>query len=160
VIGNGQNTVADRDCRPLLATSGEQAAKLRAEIVVLLTVLRRRSGTLAAAPCQCAALLAGAPWRVVALAGRFGQALGCVGQLEDDLADREEDAAQGRQTLPLALAHLASGSVELGETASWVLIQRFQREALEALERLPLPPARKEILWTLFPEGVHSPAPC
>jgi len=40
-----------------------------------LAVMYRRSGTLVAAPCQCAALLAGAPWRVVALAGRFGRTL-------------------------------------------------------------------------------------
>ncbi len=113
---------------------------------VLLAVLRRRSGTLAAAPCQCAALLAGAHWPIVALASRLGQALGCAGQLEDDLADRQEDTCLGRQTIPLLLAHLSPGATELVETTSWVLIRRYQREAMAALERLPLPPARKEAI--------------
>jgi len=36
------------------------------------------------------------------------------------------------------------------ETTSWVLIRRYQREAMAALERLPLPPARKEAVWTLL----------
>ncbi len=79
-------------------------ARPDADHAAVLDVLRRRSGPLVAAPCQGAALLVGAPWRTVALAGHFGRALGCAAQLEDDRADCAEDARAGRTTLPLLLA--------------------------------------------------------
>ncbi len=120
---------------------------------VVLTVLRRRSGTLVAVPCQCAALLTGAPWRIVALAGRFGQALGCAVQLEDDLADRPVDECSGRKTIPVLLAEQTP---DLVDTITWVLIRRFQHEAAQALMRLPLAPPRTEALWTLLPPDLRT----
>ncbi len=124
-----------------------------------LAVIRWRSGALAAAPCQCAALLAGAPWRVVALAGRFGQALGCAAQLEDDLADRTEDARGGRATVPLLLAQLYPTEPDLVEAMTWVLVQGFLHDAAEALARLALlSPAypRTGALWTFLPSDLRA----
>ncbi len=123
----------------------------------VLAIMRRRSGTLVTAPCQCAALLAGAPWRVVALAGRFGHALGCAGQLEDDLADRVEDRSSGRKTLPIVLDHLYPSAPEVVEASTWVLIQRFLQEAARTLHRLPIG-TRTEPLWTLLPPAMHTPS--
>jgi geranylgeranyl pyrophosphate synthase len=121
----------------------------------VLAVMYRRSGTLVAAPCQCAALLAGTPWRVVALAGRFGRALGCAAQLEDDLADLAEDAQNGRKTLPIILARLYPDAPEMVEATTWVLMQRFAREAAQTLRRLPAH-IRTEPLWTLLPATARA----
>jgi len=120
-----------------------------------LAVLRYRSGTLTAIPCQCAAVLAGAPWRTVALAGRFGQALGCAAQLEDDLADRIEDERTGRKTLPTILTQLYPTTPELVEATTWVLIQRFLHEATQVVRRLPVP-VKTEPLWTVLPPTVRA----
>jgi len=120
-----------------------------------LAILHRRSGTLVAAPCHCAALLAGTPWRVVALAGRFGRALGCAAQLEDDLADLAEDAQNGRKTLPIILARLYPDAPEMVEATTWVLMQRFAREAAQTLRRLPAH-IRTEPLWTLLPATARA----
>ena len=117
----------------------------------VLAVLRRRSGGLVAATCQCAALLAGVPWRVVAHAGCFGRALGCAAQLEDDLADRAEDAINGRKTVPIALTALYPTEPELVEATTWTLIHRYLVEAALVLTRLPIDPARTEALWNLLP---------
>lgn len=122
----------------------------------VLAILRRRSGTLAAAPCQCAALLAGAPWRTVALAGRFGRAFGCAAQLADDLADRVEDEQSGKKTVPFLLAQLYPAAPELVEATTLVLIQRFLQEAAQALARLPIHRARTEVLWTLLPADARA----
>jgi len=124
-----------------------------------LAVMRWRSGALAAAPCQCATLLAGAPWRVVALAGRFGQALGCAAQLEDDLADQAEDARGGRQTVPLLLTQLYPTEPDLVEALTWVLVQGFLHDAAAALARLSLlSPAypRTGALWTFLPSDPRA----
>ena len=120
-----------------------------------LDVLRRRSGTLVAAPCQCAAVLAGAPWRVVALAGRFGAALGCATQLEDDLADRVDDARGGRQTIPTILMRLYPDDPDLADATAWVLMQRFLAEAARVLIRLSLY-IDTEPLWTLLPAELRA----
>lgn len=120
-----------------------------------LAVMRRRSGSLVAVPCQCAALLAGAPWRVVGLAGRFGQALGCAAQLEDDLADRADDLRTGRQTIPTLLARRHPDAPELVEATTWVLMQHFLEEAAAALHRLPVH-VRLDPLWTLLPATAHT----
>lgn len=147
-----------RACRGQLADDA-----LRANPVPLpddaLAVIRWRSGALAAAPCQAAALLAGAPWRVVALAGRFGQALGCAAQLEDDLADRAEDARGGRKTVPLLLAQLYPTEPDLVEAMTWVLVQGFLHDAAQALARLSLlSPAysRTGALWTFLPSELRA----
>lgn len=116
-----------------------------------LDVLRWRSGSLVAAPCQCAALLVGAHWRAVTLAGRFGHALSCAAQLEDDLADRAEDALTGRQTLPLLLARRHAADPALVEAAVWVLHRRFLALAADAIEQLSRQHAFSEVLWTLLP---------
>jgi len=126
-------------------------ARPDADHAAALDVLRRRSGSLVAAPCQCAALLVGAHWRAVALAGRFGHALGCAAQLEDDLADRAEDAGTGRITLPLLLARRHAADPALVEAAVWVLHRRFLTQAADAIERLPRQHAFSEVLWTLLP---------
>ncbi len=120
-----------------------------------LDVLRRRSGTLVAAPCQCAAVLAGAPWRVVALAGRFGAALGCATQLEDDLADRTDDARSGRKTLPTILVRLYPDDPDVVDATAWVLMQRFLAEAARVLIRLS-PYIDTEPLWTLLPAELRA----
>ena len=118
-------------------------------------VLRRRSGTLAAIPCQCAAVLAGAPWRTVALAGRFGQALGCAAQLEDDLADLGEDKQTGRKTLPTILARCYPDTPELVEATAWVLLYRFLEDAARIVRRLPTS-VRTESLWTFLPPALRA----
>jgi geranylgeranyl pyrophosphate synthase len=118
--------------------------------------LRQRSGTLVAVPCLCAALLAGAPWRTVALAGRFGRALGCAAQLEDDLADRAEDARGGRTTVPVLLAHLHPAAPHLVEATTWVLIRRYLREAAQGLWRLSPDQTRTEALWALLPTDLRA----
>lgn len=126
---------------------------------VLLKTLERRSGTLVAAPCQGAALLAGASWRLVALAGRFGRALGCAAQLEDDLADRTEDERGGRRTIPTRLARSYPDSVDLVEATTRVLIHRYFLDAARALERLPAPydaKDRTEALWKLLPPDLKT----
>jgi len=121
-----------------------------------LTVLRHRSGVLAAACCQCAAQLAGAPWRAVGLAGRFGCALGCAAQLEDDLADRIEDQCSGRQTVPVLLAHLYPSAPDVVEITTWVLIRRFLHEAAQVLTRLPADHGGTEALWRLLPASMRA----
>lgn len=126
---------------------------------VLLKILELRSGTLVAAPCQGAALLAGAPWRLVALTGRFGQALGCAAQLEDDLADRTEDEQNGRRTVPTKLTRSYPESPDLVEATTQVLIHRFLLKAARALERLPAPynvQERTEALWKLLPPDLKA----
>lgn len=126
---------------------------------VLLKMLERRSGTLAAAPCQGAALLAGASLRLVALAGRFGRALGCAAQLEDDLADRTEDERGGRRTIPTRLARAYPDSPDLVEATTRVLIHRYLLIAARALERLPAPydaKDRTEALWKLLPPDIRA----
>lgn len=120
-----------------------------------LAVLHRRSGSLVAAPCQGAVLLAGAPWRIVGLAGRFGQALGCAAQLEDDLADRADDLRTGRQTIPTLLARRHPNTPELVEATTWVLMQHFLEEAAAALHRLPAH-VRLDPLWTLLPTNARA----
>lgn len=127
-----------------LATKGE-----------VLGVLRRRSGTLGALPCQCATLLAGASPRLVALAGRFGRDLGCAAQLEDDLADRAVDAQGGRATLPTLLARRFPDDPELAEATAWVLMQQCLQGALHVIQRLP-GAIDTEPLWTLLPSGVRA----
>lgn len=126
---------------------------------VLLKVLERRSGTLVAAPCQGAALLTGASWRLVALAGRFGRALGCAAQLEDDLADRTEDEQGGRRTIPTKLTRTYPDSLDLVEATTQVLIHRFLLDAARALERLPASynaRDRTEVLWKLLPPDLRA----
>ncbi len=118
-------------------------------------VMRRRSGSLVAVPCQCAALLAGASWRIVGLAGRFGQALGCAAQLEDDLADRADDQRTGRQTIPTLLSRRQPDGPELVEATTWVLMQHFIEEAAAALQRLPAH-VRLDPLWTLLPADARA----
>jgi len=120
-----------------------------------LAVLRLRSGALIAAPCQCAAALTGAHWRVVALAGRFGSALGCAAQLEDDLADQAEDAHTGRKTVPILLAQTYPTDPEVVDTTTWVLMQRFLQGAARALIHLDAY-ARTEPLWTLLPAHLRA----
>jgi len=120
-----------------------------------LAVMRRRSGSLVAAPCQCAALLTGAPWRVVGLAGRFGQALGCAAQLEDDLADRADDLRLGRQTIPTLLTRRHPDAPDLVEATTWVLMQHFLEEAAAVLHRLPAD-MRLDPLWTLLPATARA----
>ncbi len=127
----------------------------RATQDVVLTIVRLRSGTLGAAPCHCAALLTGAPWRTVALAGRFGRALGCAAQLEDDLADRVDDLRSGRQTVPTMLVQLYPAAPELVEATTWVLIQRYLQEAVQAVQRLPAH-VRTEPLWAFLPPGMRA----
>jgi len=122
----------------------------------LFAVLRLRSGTLVAAPCQLAALLAGAPWRAVAVAGRFGDALGRAAQLEDDLYDMAEDERSGRKTVPLLLAQLHPDAPEVAEAATWVLIRRFQREAARMLTHPATDQTRTEALWTLLPPALRA----
>ncbi len=134
-----------------IALRGQPAASQDA----VLAVLRHRSGTLVAAPCHIAALLTGAPWRGVALAGRFGHALGCAAQLEDDLADQDEDERSGRKTVPLLLARLYPAAPEMVDATTWVVIRRFQREAAGMLTRLPGDYRRTEALWTLLPPALR-----
>jgi len=122
----------------------------------VLMVLRLRSGTLVAAPCQLAALLAGAPWRAVAVAGRFGDALGRAAQLEDDLADMAEDERGGRKTVPLLLAQLHPAAPEVAEATTWVLIRRFQRAAARMLTHPSIDQTRTEALWTMLPPALHA----
>lgn len=120
-----------------------------------LKILRWRSGELIALPCVCAAILAGARSPIVALARRFGRALGCAGQLEDDLADRADDAMSGRKTLPLLLGEIGAGDRELAEVATTVLTHRFLEDAATALRSLPPlvspSPCNSEALWSLLP---------
>ncbi len=150
-----------------LARAGQRARAGHARDVALrtqpsasedavLAVLGWRSGTLVAAPCHIAALLAGAPWRGVALAGRFGHALGCAAQLEDDLADRDEDERSGRKTVPLLLARLYPAAPEVVDATIRVMIRRFQREAARMLTRLPGDHRRTEALWTLLPPTLRA----
>jgi len=156
----------DRACAAL-ARAGRRACDghardiaLRRQPVVsqdaVLAVLRLRSGTLVAAPCQLAALLAGAPWRAVAVAGEYGYALGCAAQLEDDLADMAEDERSGRKTVPLLLARLYPMQPEVAEAATWVLIRRFQREAARLLTHPSIDQTRTEALWTLLPPALRA----
>jgi len=112
----------------------------------VLAVLRLRSGTLVATPCQLAALLGGAPWRAVAVAGRFGDALGRAAQLEDDLADMAEDERDGCKTVPLLLAQLHPDAPEVTEATTWVLIRRFQRAAARMLTHPSIDQTRTEAL--------------
>lgn len=121
----------------------------------VLVVMRQRSGGLVAAPCQCASLLAGAPWRIVGLAGRFGRALGCAAQLEDDLADCTDDLQTHRKTIPTILAQGHPGASELVEATTWVLMQHFLQEAAGVLRRLPTS-VRMDHLWTLLPAAAHA----
>ncbi len=121
-----------------------------------LAVLRHRSGMLVAAVCQCAALLTGAPQRTVVLAGRFGRALGCAAQLEDDLIDHDEDTLGGRVTLPVVLAQLYPNAPELVDATTWVTMRSFLHEAALTLTRLPLDADRLEGLWMLLPIGLRT----
>ena len=124
-----------------------------------LTVLRWRSGELFALPCVCAAILAGTSSRSVVLARRFGRALGCAGQLEDDLADRRDDARSGRKTLPLLLPEVADDDGELADAATSVLVHRFLEDAASALRQLPPlvypSPCNCEALWSFLPEELR-----
>ena len=124
----------------------------------VLTVLRWRAGELGALPCVCAAVLAGSTRRCVALARRFGRALGCGGQLEDDMVDRHEDITTGRKTLPLLLTYLEPGDLELIEAATAVLTHRFLEEAAAAIRSLSgsaLTLYDSEALWELLPGAVR-----
>ena len=143
--------------RVFTAQAGDYALRRqpRATQDDILAVLRHRSGALGAAPCHCAALLTGAPWRTVALAGRFGRALGCAAQLEDDLADRVDDLRSGRQTVPTMLAQLYPAAPELVEATTWVLIQRYLQEAAQAVQRLPTH-VRTEPLWAFLPPAMRA----
>lgn len=146
--------------RAVEAHARDYALRRRADPVPeaeLLQILEHRSGTLVAAPCQCATLLAGAPWRTVALAGRFGSALGCAAQLEDDLADRHEDERDGRWTVPVMLGRLHPERADLVETATWVLIRRFLIIAARTLGRLSAThDCRTEALWKLLPPDLRN----
>ena len=124
----------------------------------VLTVLRWRSGELGALPCVCAAVLAGSTRRCVALARRFGRALGCGGQLEDDMVDRHEDIITGRKTLPLLLTDLELGDPALVEATTAVLTHRFLEEAAAAIRSLTssaLALYDSEALWELLPGAVR-----
>lgn len=124
----------------------------------VLTVLRWRSGELGALPCVCAAVLAGSTRRCVALARRFGRALGCGGQLEDDMVDRHEDIITGRKTLPLLLTDLELGDPALVEATTAVLTHRFLEEAAAAIRSLSssaLTLYDSEALWELLPGAVR-----
>ncbi len=118
---------------------------------IVRSILRRRSGRLVAATCQCATLLTGAPWRIVGLAGHFGVALGCAAQLEDDLADLGEDAASGRKTLPILFTLMHPDEPEIVMTLTWVLIQQYLEQAADVLMRLHREYPRTEALWSLLP---------
>ena len=124
----------------------------------VLTVLRWRSGELGALPCVCAAVLAGSTRRCVALARRFGRALSCGGQLEDDMVDRHEDIITGRKTLPLLLTDLELGDPALVEATTAVLTHRFLEEAAAAIRSLTssaLALYDSEALWELLPGAVR-----
>lgn len=143
--------------RVFVAQAGDYALRRqpRATQDDILAVLRHRSGALGAAPCHCAALLTGAPWRTIALAGRFGRAIGCAAQLEDDLADLADDMRDGRKTIPTILAHLYPAQSELVEATTWVMSQRFLQEAAQAVQRLPAH-VRTEPLWTFLPPVMRA----
>jgi len=136
----------------------DDALRARPDVdhAAVLDVLRRRSGPLVAVPCQGAALLVGAPWRTVALAGHFGRALGCAAQLEDDRVDCAEDARAGRTTLPLLLARRHADAPALVDAAVWVLHRRFLAQAADAIERLSSQYAHSEVLWTLLPADLRT----
>lgn len=126
-------------------------------LVLVQQILARRSGSLIAAISQCATTLAGAPWRVIGHAGGFGGALGCAGQLQDDLADMAEDQISGRQTAPLLLAHLYPEAPTVVETTTRVLIHRYFLEAashVQSLARASL--CTPEPLWSLLPSALHG----
>lgn len=155
----GASVLLSRAVRRALDGQQQDVALRQASTVspdMLLAVLHRRSGTLVAVPCQCAALLAGASWRTVALAGRFGHALGCAAQLEDDLADQGEDARMGRKTLPTLLAHQYPAAPEVVEATTWVLMQCFLREATGALTRLPVECRESAAVWSLVPASLRG----
>ena len=123
---------------------------------VVRGILRRRSGTLIAATCQCATLLTGARWRTVGLADHFGFALGCAAQLEDDLADLGEDAASGRKTLPILFTLMHPDEPEIVMALTWVLIQQYLEQAADVLMRLHPEYPRTEALWSLLPTTLRA----
>lgn len=126
-------------------------------LMLIQQILVRRSGSLIGAISQCAALLAGASWRIIGHAGGFGRALGCAGQLQDDLADLAEDQLSGRQTVPVLLAHLYPETPIVVETTTRVLIHLYFLDAashLKSLARASL--CTPEPLWTLLPSAVYD----
>lgn len=126
-----------------------------------LAILRQRSGQLIALPCVCAAVLVGADPRLVVLARRFGRALGCAGQLADDRADRQEDDATGRKTLPLLLAQMEPKNPMVAEAAIAVLTHRFLEEAAAVLRNLStFALYDSEALWELLPGELRSSPKC
>jgi hypothetical protein len=128
------------------------------EAATRLWIIRERSGSLAAASCAAAALVANGTWRHVGLAARFGRAYAVGAQLEDDLEDRFLDLDQGRRTIPTLLA--ASTSDAVVQATVWVLMRRSLGSAASILHRLDREgvPGDTAGLWRLLPEALHAPA--
>jgi hypothetical protein len=129
-----------------------------ADAATLLWIIRERSGSLVAASCGAAAIVAGGTWRQVGLAARFGRAFAVAAQLEDDFDDRQVDAQAGRQTIPTLLA--AGTSDAAVRATTWVLMRQSLRTAAAALARLHTEPTMgtTEGLWQLLPAVLRQPS--
>ncbi len=127
-----------------------------ADPAALLLTVRQRSGSLVAAFCSAAALIAGGSWRAMGLAARFGRAFAVAAQLEDDLDDRHDDAGIGRQTLPILIGMQAEDAVV--EATTWVLIRRSLLECASVLKHVEQlgTPGSTDHLWSLLPPELRA----
>ncbi|MGB3442561.1 MAG: polyprenyl synthetase family protein [Actinophytocola sp.] len=149
-----------------------------------LHMVRLKTAALFRAACECGALLAGGDLRHVRALGRYAEHLGVAFQIRDDLLPYTGSAAEvgkpdtsdvrnGRLTLPVIIAHQASGAAgravieaalsgsgdpataradlldvlrgtgALTATADWA--RRYLRFALTALHALPISASRARL---------------
>lgn len=97
----------------------------RIDVQSYLTMISLKTAALFQGACETGAILGGGQEKLVAALARFGQSLGLVFQIHDDLLPYVSDAAamgkpqtsdvrNGRITLPVILGYQAAGEAEAG----------------------------------------------
>jgi octaprenyl-diphosphate synthase len=176
VLADATNVIAEGEVLQLLNCHNADV-----DVSQYLQVIRYKTAKLFEAAARLGAILVGAPPAVEEGLARYGMHLGTAFQIVDDVLDYEadpdalgkpvgSDLAEGKQTLPLLLAHAAAAPAERlrleellaagdgaqleivalvrrlgGSRAALAEARRYGEAAREALSRLPADECRRAL---------------
>ena len=104
-------------------------------------IVRTKTGALIKASLVCGAVLAGGEREQVELLGRYGQNLGAMFQIKDDLLDLEGDPVMGKAVRRM----IPRGKATYPDCWAWNIPKEMIRELLASSR------------WTLFALWVKGP---
>lgn len=150
VVGSGTEPVRGPLCAELAMAAGaagmvggqvlDIAEDRPAQVDYLTRLHRMKTGALIRAACRMGVLAAGGDAQALARATVYGEAVGLVFQIADDILDVTSDAAtMGKPVGADAEAGRFTFPAVLGLEASWVLASQKVDEAIAAVEPLEGP---------------------